>query len=160
VVLAFAAAHYRQPMAFGPGPLGAAAGGVRRIREAGRGLVAGESPPDMAPLRDRFFDALADDFNTPQALAAMWDWIREANRRQTAVGAEHLREMLGVLGLDDLLAPVEMAPSHVIALASARLRARQARDFAEADRLRDEIAALGWVVRDSADGYELSPLAP
>ena len=53
----------------------------QRIREAGRRLVPGDSPADLAPLREAFFDALADDFNTPRALAAVSDWIREANRR-------------------------------------------------------------------------------
>ena len=46
------------------------------------------------------------------------------------------------------------APSEVDALAEQRAAARSARDFAEADRLRDEIAALGWVVKDTADGFE------
>ena len=78
-------------------------GGVERVREAGRRLTDGDSPEDLAPLRDAFFDALADDFNTARALASLFDWIREANRREGPVGDAHLREMLAVLGLDNLL---------------------------------------------------------
>ena len=69
----------------------------------GAGWAPGESPEELAPLRDAFFDALADDFNTARALAALYDWIREANRREGPVGGGHLREMLDVLGLASLL---------------------------------------------------------
>jgi cysteinyl-tRNA synthetase len=157
VILAFVSAHYRQPMQFSDTVMEQATAGVARIREAGRALGEGESPADMAPLRDRFFDALADDFNTPQALAALWEWIREANRRGSAGGAD-LREMLGVLALENLLedtAPA--APDEVVGLARRRQEARAARDFALADELRDEISAAGFAVRDTADGFELTP---
>ena len=91
--------HYRQPIAFSDERLEEAVRAAARIREAGRRLSPGESPEELAPLRDAFFDALADDFNTARALAALYDWIREANRREGAVGGSHLREMLDVLGL-------------------------------------------------------------
>ena len=58
---------------------------ARRRRASARragGCADGASPADMAPLRDRFFDALADDFNTAEALAALFEWVREANRRE------------------------------------------------------------------------------
>jgi cysteinyl-tRNA synthetase len=156
VILAFASAHYRQPMQFSDAVMEQATAGVARIREARRAVTDGASPDDLAATRDAFFDALADDFNTPAALAALWEWIREANRRG-AVGGSHLREMLGVLALDNLLEAGERAPAEVVALAERRRAARAARDFAEADRLRDEIAAAGWAVRDTADGFELTP---
>jgi cysteinyl-tRNA synthetase len=157
VILAFAAAHYRQPMRFDDSVMEQATRSVARVREAGRGLVAGPSPEDMAPLRDRFFDALADDFNTAAALASMWEWVREANRRGHA-GDGDLREMLGVLALENLLAAEDGAPPDVVELAERRREARAAKDFALADRLRDEIAAAGYVVRDGPDGFELTPL--
>jgi cysteinyl-tRNA synthetase len=65
-----------------------------------------------------------------------------------------LRRALALFGLESLSERAE-APAEVQALAEARLRAREAKDFAESDRLRDEIAAAGWVVRDVAGGYEL-----
>jgi cysteinyl-tRNA synthetase len=143
--------HYRQPVAYGDSELAQAGAAVARVRDCA--VTAGESPEDMAPLRDAFFDALAEDFNTPRALASMFDWIKEANRRG-GVGDAHLREMLSVFALDNLL-DAEAAPPEAVALAEQRAAARAAKDFAEADRLRDELAALGWEVRDGADGPEL-----
>jgi cysteinyl-tRNA synthetase len=135
---------------------------VQRVREALRRLVPGDSPADMAPLKERFFAALADDFNTPKALAAMFDWIREANRRE-AVGEADLREMLDVLGFAELqpletVADPAASDPEAAELLARREQARATRDFEEADRLRDEIRGRGWEVRDGPDGAELIPL--
>jgi cysteinyl-tRNA synthetase len=66
--------------------------------------------------------------------------------------------MLGVLGLENLLDEVTPgAPPEVASLAAERQQARERGDFAAADRLRDEIAAHGWQVRDVAGGFELLP---
>jgi cysteinyl-tRNA synthetase len=160
LVLFFVGGHYRQPLQFDDTTMGAAAAGVRRIRELAKRLGDGESPADMAALKERFFAALADDFNTPEAMAAVWDWVREANRRGEGVGGGDLAEMLGVLGLERLLEPEAVeAPPEALELAAARQAARERRDFAEADRLRDELRALGWLVRDTSAGFELEPAA-
>jgi cysteinyl-tRNA synthetase len=159
LVLYFSAGHYRQPIAFSRERLDEAVRGAARIREAGRRLVAGDSPAELAPLRDAFLDALAEDFNTARALAALYDWIREANRREVDVGDADLREMLGVLGLEALLEAQEGAPPEAVALADRRAAARDARDWAEADRLRDELRGMGWEVRDGPQGPELLPAA-
>jgi cysteinyl-tRNA synthetase len=66
--------------------------------------------------------------------------------------------MLAVLGLESLLAPAAQAPETVRTLAERREDARGARDFRAADRLREQIAALGWEVRDGPAGFELIPL--
>jgi cysteinyl-tRNA synthetase len=156
VVLYFCGAHYRQPIDFADGPLEQAHAGVARLREAGRRLEPGRSPVELAPLRERFFASLAEDFNTAAALAAMWDWVREANRQAGAVGDQDLREMLDVLGLANVLeSGVEPPPSEIEALAAERQRAREDGDFARADELRAQIAAAGWTVRDRAGGYSL-----
>jgi cysteinyl-tRNA synthetase len=89
----------------------------------------------------------------------MAEWIRDANRAGEAVGDAHLREMLTVLGLENLLAPEAGPPAEAIALAERRTAARAARDFAAADRLRDELRALAWEVRDGPEGPELVPLS-
>ncbi len=81
----------------------AAAAHARRFVEVGRRLVPGPSPAEWAPHKEAFFAALADDFNTPAALAAADAWVREANRAGGAPGDADLREMLGVLGLENLL---------------------------------------------------------
>jgi cysteinyl-tRNA synthetase len=163
VIMFFVAGHYRQPIQFDDTTMAQAAANVRRVREAARRLAPGRSPADLAPLKERFFDALADDFNTPIALATVFDWVREANRREAGVGDADLREMLQVLALDNLLdaADVDGEPDETARdLLDRREAARAGRDFAEADRLRDELAAQGWQVRDSADGPVLVRAEP
>ena len=161
LLLFFASGHYRQPLAYSDDALRAAAGGVERLREAGRRLVDGPSPAGLGELRDAFFTALADDFNTPRALASLWEWVRSANKSVEPVGRADLEEMLQVLGLDNLLSEdVPSAPDEVVELASSRQAARAARDFDEADRLRDELLSRGWLVRDTADGFTLQPAGP
>jgi cysteinyl-tRNA synthetase len=159
LLMYFVAGHYRQPIAYTRERLDAAAASVERVREAGRRVTDGESPEELAPLRDAFFDALADDFNTARALASLFDWIREANRREGPVGGSHLREMLEVLALDNLLEASEGPPEELVELARRRTEARARRDFAEADRLRDEVRAAGWEIRDGPQGPELVPAA-
>jgi cysteinyl-tRNA synthetase len=157
VLMYLLSGHYRQPLAFSAERLDEAAARVDRIREAGRRLGDGPAPPDMAPLRGRFLDALADDFNTAEALGVVFEWVREANRRE-AIGRDELAAMLDVLGLANLVEADEAAaPDEVQSLAERRQAARAERDFAEADRLRDEIAARGWEVRDGSGGFELLP---
>jgi cysteinyl-tRNA synthetase len=158
----FCAGHYRQPLDFDNERLNEARARVSRIREAARYLAPGASPPWSAPLRERFFAALADDFNTPTALAAVFDWVREANRARSEgaefIGDGDLREMLAVLGLENLLERAEAEPpAKVLELLGQREQARGARDFAEADRLRERIRELGWEVRDGPTGAELVP---
>jgi cysteinyl-tRNA synthetase len=160
VVMLFVQGHYRQPLAFSLEKLEDAARWVERIREAGRRLAPGESPAELAPHRDAFFAALADDFNTPRALAAMAEWLREANRADGPVGDAQLREMLGVIGLENLLEEDVVVPPEALELAERRAAARAAREFAEADRLRDELRSCGWEVRDGPEGAELVPIGP
>jgi cysteinyl-tRNA synthetase len=161
VVMYLISGHYRQPLAFSESALEQAKANVARIREAARRLQPGPSRADLALLRESFFEALADDFNTAQALSSLNEWIREATQAagEGDGGDAHLREMLGVLGLEGLLAPVPEAPTGIRKLAEQRQAARTQRDFALADHLRDQIAELGWEVRDGAAGPELLPLA-
>jgi cysteinyl-tRNA synthetase len=159
LIIYFCGAHYRHPIAFSPEPLAQAAANLARIREAARRLEPGPSPPDMAALREAFFDALADDFNTPQALAALFEWVREANRRGAGVGEADLRDMLSALALENLLdVPTGARPDErARELLERRQAARVARDFALADALRDELRQQGWEVRDGPEGAELIP---
>ena len=90
--------------------------------------------------------ALEDDFNTPQALALLHAWRDH----------DLLRRGLEIFGLGSL-AEVAEAPAQVVSLAEQRQTAREAGDFAGADRLRAEIDAAGWIVRDEADGFQLVP---
>ncbi|MDQ6818232.1 MAG: cysteine--tRNA ligase [Actinomycetota bacterium] len=160
VLMYFCQGHYHQPMEFDEARLSDAAARVRGIREAVRRLVPGASPEWSEPLRDRFFDALAANFNTPQALAAVSDWVREANRAVAgSVGSADLLEMLETLGLENLLEQGRTSvPADALELSEQRERARRARDYPESDRLRAALRARGWEVRDGPDGPELLPL--
>ncbi len=156
------AGHYRQPLEFDADRLAQARANVTRIAEAARQLTPGASPAWSVALRERFFDALAEDFNTPAALAAVFDWVREANRARAngsaAIGDGDLREMLSVLALENLLARADHdASAEVLELLELRDQARRAGDYARADSFRERIEALGWKVRDSPSGPELLP---
>jgi cysteinyl-tRNA synthetase len=133
----FLTAHWRKPIDFSPATMSAARAQAETFRNALRGerRAAG----DWSELGA----ALEDDFNTPAALAVMHEWARTG-------ALDELRRSLALFGLESLGA-VEAAPAEVVALAEARVAARDARDFAEADRLRDSIAGAGWEVRDVAD---------
>jgi cysteinyl-tRNA synthetase len=158
LIMYFCAGHYRQPIEFDDERLEQASASLRRVREAARKLAVGPSPCWSKPVRERFFAALAADFNTPAALAALFDWIREANRGEHQVGDADLREMLDVLGLENLVEPLLVEPPPAVCeLLDQRERARADGDYAEADRLREELRLQGWEVRDGPDGPELLP---
>jgi cysteinyl-tRNA synthetase len=142
-LLFFMTAHWRKPIDFTDDTLAQARSQVETFRN-----FFVESSPSGEPVEhERLVDALDDDFNTPDALALLHDW------RSRGLAAD-VRAGLALFGLGSL-AERAAAPPEVVALAEARQAARAARDFSEADRLRDELAGLGWEVRDVADGYEL-----
>jgi cysteinyl-tRNA synthetase len=163
VVMYLISGHYRQPLAFSPSELQDAERRVQRLRDALRRLDADRSsPPEMAHHKDAFFDALASDFNTPTALGALFEWVREANRRGSGVGDGDLREMLGMLGLGQLTALGAVGDGsgidpEAVALLEQREQARASRDFEAADRIREQLRALQWEIRDGPDGPELIP---
>ena len=156
LIMLFVGAHYRQPMAFDDMRMMEALARVARVRDAARGLVDGPSPPEMRPLRDAFFAALADDFNTAAAVGALFEWINERHkRRDEPVGRADLVEMLSVLGLQNLAEHGSEAGAEEQELLEEREAARAAGNYAAADRLRNELRARGWEVRDGPDGPEL-----
>ncbi len=158
LLMYFVSGHYRQPVEFDEERLEQAGTSVRRVRETARRLSPGPSPDWSAPLRDEFLTALAEDFNTPRALAAVFEWVAQANVAGQPVGDGDLREMLDVLGLANLLeVPVVEPPPRAKELAVQREQARSARDFAQADAIREQIQELGWEVRDGPEGPELLP---
>jgi cysteinyl-tRNA synthetase len=138
----FLTGHWRKPLEYSDKTLEAAAARTERFRDVFRG------PSDPAPAGswETFAAALDDDFNTPAALAVLHEWRDH----------ELLRSALAIFGLDSLADAAE-PPAEVIALAERRVEARTARDFSEADRLREEIASAGWDVRDESGGFRLVP---
>jgi cysteinyl-tRNA synthetase len=104
---------------------------------------------------DAFREALADDFNTPRAMAEVFELVGEANRGDVPGAPEAVLEMLGLVGLGSLAEAEQGADSEAEALLAEREQARASRNFDRADQIRDELAALGWEVRDGADGAKL-----
>jgi len=136
----FMTGHWRKPLDYSEETLEQARAQLETFRNVFR--APSEPVGDWADLEA----ALDDDFNTPGALAVMHGWRDH----------ELLRRAFEVFGLGSI-ADVEEAPAELADLAARRLEARDTKDFGEADRLRDEIAAAGWEVRDVADppGYQL-----
>ena len=182
VVAYLISGHYRQPLAFGPEQMEEAVARVERLRnffrDQGLGASVGGSAgkqrggPDDPPTGAQtgaaargqaFREALADDFNTPRALAEVFELVGEANRGEVDKGeaASAIAEMLELVGLSTLTQPEEGAEADPEArkLMEEREEARGAKDFGRADELRDQLAEMGWTVRDSADGPQLVPKA-
>ena len=121
----------------------------------------------QADSRRAAFDAaMADDLNTAGALGEVFALAREVNsalasRSVSAIAASALRKRIGamvyILGLEAATRVDDAVPADVLEMAAQRLASRAARDFAEADRLRDAILARGFEVRDGADGYKVVP---
>jgi cysteinyl-tRNA synthetase len=156
LIMYFCSGHYRQPIEFDDERLEQAAASVARITEVARKLTDRASPGWSRALREEFFAALAEDFNTPRALAAVFEWVSHANRSGEPAGRRDLWDMLDVLALANLLeVPETEVPAEVRQLAEQRLAARAARDFAHADELREQIRQLGWELRDGPNGPEL-----
>jgi cysteinyl-tRNA synthetase len=160
LIMYFLQGHYRQPLAYSDELVEEAGRAVERIANFRR-LVRKQSPPPgpspaVAAHREAFFEALRDDFNTPRARAALFDLINDANRDGITADVEPaLAEMLEVLGLEGLLEVDEPVDEELLRLAAERDEARLARDFARADRVRDELRERGYEVRDTPEGPEL-----
>jgi cysteinyl-tRNA synthetase len=147
--------HYRQPLEFSEEALREADARLERIRNYLREEPPEGNDPFVAARREEFFAALGDDFNTPRAMAALFELVAEGNRRPLPGAGAALEEMLPVIGLDSLLVAGEEADPEAIGLLSERERARAARDFERADRIRERLAERGWEVRDTPDGARL-----
>ena len=155
VVAYLASGHYRQPLAFSDEQLTEAAARVDRIRNYLRDAPGGEPDPFVVEKRQAFLDALADDFKTPQAFAVIFEIVAEGNKRDLRGARGVLEELLPLLGLDSLLGEEEAAPADAEELLAQRQDARAAKDFDRADSLRDQLAEMGWEVRDEAGGARL-----
>jgi cysteinyl-tRNA synthetase len=160
--------HYRQPLAFSAERLEEARQSVRRIADFARlvrksdELVSGADDPAVTQLRGEFLGALREDFNTPEALAAVFKLVSEGNRRLGAgepfAGVDALlAEMLGILGLETLLHEPDAVDEDALRLVQEREDARLARDFDRADEVRRELLERGWEVRDTSEGPVLVP---
>jgi cysteinyl-tRNA synthetase len=163
------AAHYRQGLNFSFDSLAAARAALGRLDEFRARLVStcGSAAPGTLPdwaqrAPALFHEALADDLNISAALGVLFDLVHDGNRALDAGGVagaaaaavlallDSWDRVLGVLAPDE-----DSADAAVVELARLRDEARKARNWAEADRLRGEIAERGWVVQDTAEGGKL-----
>jgi cysteinyl-tRNA synthetase len=156
-------AHYRSPLNYSDQHLEEARAGLARLYIALKGAAPEPTPVDWAhPLAARFRAAMDDDFNTPEAVAVLFELANEANRSGAADAKRLLRALGATLGLLERNAqaflqsgPVEggaLSDNEIEALIAARTAARKAKNFAEGDRIRKQLADAGVVLEDGPGG--------
>ncbi len=159
------ATHYRQPNNFSFDALDAAKQALNRIRDFR--IRLGEARGDGGDLADlcakcaaEFEAEMDDDLNISGALGAVFNFIRDVNKAldEGAAGAEGAKNALALLDRLDAVTGIfappagDEAPREILDKVNARQQARRDRDFAGADRLRDEVLAAGWVIEDTPKG--------
>lgn len=155
--------HYRSPLNFSEEGVASAEKGMDRLRQAAlAGPARGQGGPpadiDAEAVRRRFTEAMDRDFNSPQALAALFDLVRDINRAMDqgadARGAQQvLRELLGVLGFTFKADEVDLAARPFIdLLVSLRTDLRREKQWQLADRVRDSLKEMGVLLEDTPQG--------
>ena len=151
--------HYRSPFNFSDHNLDDARNALRRLYTALDGLAVPDTPVDWSqPQAAAFRAAMNDDFNTPPAVSVLFELAGELNRTRalpTAALLKGLGRVLGVLQQSPrsyLQGGDAVDDARIQALIAERAAAKQARDYAAADRIRDELAVMGVVLKDSAAG--------
>jgi cysteinyl-tRNA synthetase len=152
--------YYRMPLRYSLEALDAAENGIERLRRAlkAEGKTGGEAV-DPEPFKTRFIEAMDDDFNAPQALAAVFDLVREINRGvekglDISTAQAILIKLAGVLGLTLQEAKKLTAEEEgkIEALIARRNEFRKAREWKKADEIRDELAGMGIAIEDTPKG--------
>ncbi|MCJ0973422.1 cysteine--tRNA ligase [Pseudomonas sp. PS1] len=157
--------HYRSPINYSEDSLKEAKAALERFYNGLKGLPSA-APAGGSTFVERFGAAMDDDFNSPEACAVLFEMIREVNRLreadlQAAAGlAAQLKQLASVLGVlqlepDAFLqagAADKVDAAQVEALIAARLQARADKNWAESDRIRDQLTAMGVVLEDGKGG--------
>ncbi len=154
--------HYRSPIQFSFEALAGAKNALQRARQKIAELKnektkAGKESKEEKELKTDFLQAINDDLNTAKALAILWgvldDKKLDANQKLKLV--EYFDSILGL----NLLEEIEIEiPTEVKSLAELRLKSRLEKNWAESDRLRDEIAKFGYEILDNKDGYQIKKI--
>ncbi|HBJ32138.1 MAG TPA: cysteine--tRNA ligase [Dehalococcoidia bacterium] len=160
--LFFLSSHYRAPLLYTEANVAGQERALERLKNAVRLASAASvgSTIDASPAKAQFVEAMDDDFNTPRALAAMFDLAREINRGKDegadVLGAQDtLRELSGVLGISlDETAETSGAGPFVQMLVNVRTELRAAHQFDIADSIRDRLSELGVTIEDTPEGTE------
>ena len=160
--LFFLSSHYRAPLLYTEANVAGQERALERLKNAVRPASAASvgSTIDASPTKAQFVEAMDDDFNTPRALAAMFELAREINRGKDegadVLGAQDtLRELSGVLGISlDETAETSGAGPFVQMLVNVRTELRAARQFDIADSIRDRLSELGVTIEDTPEGTE------
>jgi cysteinyl-tRNA synthetase len=154
-------ALYRMPLSYTAESLRSAQNSLRGLIDFGRNAQVWplKDPAWIKPFQQEFKEAIADDLNIPQALAAVWSIVREGNQRQDRAAWDAILDFDRVLGLglERLTDATLEVPGEVAELVAAREAARKTKDWAESDRLRDRIAELGFAVEDTPQGARVKP---
>ena len=160
------ASHYRSAINYSVDSLVEARKSLTRLYTALDGVNADEQAA-ASDAAERFTAAMDDDFNTPIALAALFDLARDLNRAKSDQPAEaprlagELKRLAGVLGLlqqtpqtflKGAQQQVALSEEEIEAKIAERQAAKGSKDFARADAIRDELAALGIILKDSREG--------
>ena len=131
-----------------------------RLRNALYAHKMSATPTDPAvieELQKKFRSAVEDDMNIPYALGVLWDAVKLPKSKDVYKLALDFDKVLG-LSLDKVTAPAPEkidVPEEIAALAEARFAAKKEKNWAEADRLRNEIAEKGYLIKDTKDGYTI-----
>ncbi len=151
--------HYRSPLNFGVANLDDARHALRRLYTALDGVQADDRPVDWAqPQAAAFRNAMNDDFNTPGAVAALFELAHDLNRTRSPETASLLKGLGATLGVlqqaprSYLQAGSTLDEQSIQQMIAARAEAKKARNFAEADRIRKELADQGIELQDSPQG--------
>lgn len=169
-------AHYRSPINYSVDIIEQCKSALERLytcrdnldfvlETAVSGAVSAESKKLVEAYRARFITVMDDDLNTADAISVLFDLVREMNTKLTEKGTakeelvlfrDLFDELSGVLGLVYNRKKKDDVPAEVLELVEQRQAARKEKNFAEADRLRDLIAAMGWVVEETRQGTKIS----
>ena len=149
--------HYRKPMEYSDEGIEAARNGLLHLQNQVRQVSEGKAESETAADKDfknKFLEALNDDLNMPRAMAVLQEMLKSGLNAAEKYGT--VLDFDRVLGLDlDQVSQTEDLPEEVQKLVEARISAREAKDFAASDRLRDELQALGYMVQDAKDGMKV-----